>query len=55
MWDQFEVKGDMTLRNFLEHFRTEHKLIVTMIGSDVTTLYSRWVKSDKLKERENMT
>lgn len=31
IWDRFEVKGDMTLREFIDYFKNVHNLEVTML------------------------
>lgn len=38
-WDRFEVEGQMTVGEFVEHFRREHQLEVTMIACGDFTLY----------------
>ncbi|CAF3464770.1 unnamed protein product [Rotaria sp. Silwood1] len=40
LWDRFDIQGDMTLEQFLEYFKKEHKLIVTMLSTGLTVLYS---------------
>ena len=44
----------MTLKDFLEHFKTEHRLEVTMINQELVTIYSDFLSPAKIKERMEM-
>jgi len=56
LWDRFEVNEgrDVTLAEFIDFFKTKHKLEVTMISSGVSIIYSFFTAKQKLAERMPM-
>lgn len=53
LWDKIEVKGELTLKEFLDYFEKEYKLMITMIGCDVITIYSTFLSIEKRNDRLN--
>ncbi|KAJ9096313.1 hypothetical protein QFC20_006451 [Naganishia adeliensis] len=51
IWDRFDVPGNPTLQEFIDWFKNEHKLDVTMVSSGVSMLWSNWTPPAKSKER----
>ncbi|CAF4191462.1 unnamed protein product [Rotaria sp. Silwood2] len=40
LWDRLDIQRDMILEEFLEYFKNEYKLVVTMLATGLTVLYS---------------
>lgn len=51
IWDRFEINADMTLQEFIDYFRDEHRLNITMISQGNVLLYSFFLSKEKREER----
>ncbi|KAI8819476.1 uncharacterized protein EV422DRAFT_534882 [Fimicolochytrium jonesii] len=51
LWDRFEVQGDVTLKQLIDHFKEKYELEITMLSCEATMLYSFFMAKKKLEER----
>lgn len=54
IWDRFDIKGDITLQQLLDHFKEKEGLEITMLSYDVSLLYASFFPPKKVKERSQM-
>lgn len=54
IWDRFDIKGDITLKELLDHFKESEGLEITMLSYDVSLLYASFFPPKKVKEKLDM-
>ncbi|CDO95999.1 unnamed protein product [Kluyveromyces dobzhanskii CBS 2104] len=54
IWDRFDIKGDIKLRDLIDHFKEEEGLDITMVSYDVSLLYASFFPPKKLKDRMDL-
>ncbi|KAK6459665.1 uncharacterized protein RJT20DRAFT_125008 [Scheffersomyces xylosifermentans] len=54
IWDRFELKGDITLQELLDHFKEKEGLEISMLSYGVSLLYASFFPAKKVKDRLTM-
>ena len=54
LWSRFKVEQDVTLQEFLDLFKEQHGLEVSMLSSGVSMLFSAFLPAKKREERLKM-
>ncbi|GMM58292.1 E1 ubiquitin-activating protein [Maudiozyma humilis] len=54
IWDRFDIKGDITLGDLIDHFEKKEGLEITMLSYGVSLLYASFFPAKKLKERMSL-
>lgn len=60
LWDRFDINGvnpdgsEMTLKEFMDYFKNNYKLEISMLSYDVSILYSFFMNKAKVEDRMKM-
>lgn len=54
IWDRFELHGDVTLKQLIDHFKEKEGLEISMLSYGVTLLYASFFPPKKVNERFDM-
>jgi len=51
LWDRIEVQGELTLQEFLDHFKQKYQLQISMLSCGTAMVYAFFMDKDKLSQR----
>ena len=51
IWDTIELKGPLTVNDFMEEFKEKYKVRIQMITTGEKAIYNEYVKKGTMKER----
>ncbi|KAH3678451.1 hypothetical protein WICMUC_001468 [Wickerhamomyces mucosus] len=54
IWDRFDIKGDITLKELIDYFQEKEGLEITMLSYEVSLLYASFFAPKKVAERESL-
>ncbi|ODQ67733.1 ubiquitin-activating enzyme E1 [Nadsonia fulvescens var. elongata DSM 6958] len=54
IWDRFDIKGNITLKELIIIFKKEHGLEITMLSQGVSLLYASFFPAKKLADRYDL-
>lgn len=51
LWDHYEIKGDLTLKEFIDTFKEKYEIELEFINYGTFIIYSPFIQKQKLKDR----